>query len=135
MRGLGSFHELAAVTFQAAGAAAQLVAEGADLGELAGEQAGDLGLEGARVDDLAERGVGREREEVAGDVKGAGLEGAVVGVGLHLRRAGDAGLEGGEHALADLVVGGEEGLDGLGVGGGAAAPSAGVNQPELRKSW
>ncbi len=114
---------------------AEFVAEGADFGEVAGEQAGDLGFEGAGVDDLAERGVGGEGEEVAGDVEGAGLEGAVVGVRLHRVGRGMALGEGVEHVLAEVLVGGEEGLDGGGVGGGLGPSVAGVNQPDLRKSW
>ncbi len=86
------------------GGVAEFFAEGADFGEVAGEEAGDLGFEGAGVDDLAERGVGGEGEEVAGDVEGAGLEGAGVGVLLHGVRAGDALGEGGEHVLAEVLV-------------------------------
>ncbi len=100
------------------GGGAELLAERANLGELAGEQAGDLGFEGAGVDDLAERGVGGEREQVAGEVEGAGLEGAGVGLVLHPGGLGDGALEGVEHPGADGVVGGEEGFDGGGVAGG-----------------
>ena len=82
-------------------ATAELLAELADLGELAGEQARDLGLERAGVDDLAERGVGCERQQVAGDVEGAGLQGALVGFGLHRLGLRDGGLQGFEHAGAD----------------------------------
>ena len=120
----------------AGGGGAELLAERANLGELAGEQAGDLRLEGAGVDDLAERGVGGERQQVAGDVEGAGLEGAVVGLVLHGGGLGDGALEGLQHAGADGVVGGEEGFDCGGVGGGlASGASCGVYQPDLRKFW
>jgi hypothetical protein len=66
----------------AGGGFAELEAEVADFGDGVGEQAGDLGFEGAGVDDLAERGVGGQREQVAGNVEGAGFEGALVGLGL-----------------------------------------------------
>ena len=95
---------------------AELLADLADLGELAGEQARDLRLERAGVDDLAERGVGREREKVASDVEGSGLQGSDVGVVLHRFGARNGGLEGFEHSGADAVVGGEHGLDRGGEG-------------------
>ena len=74
----------------AGGGFAQLAAQVAHLGDGVGEQAGDLGFEGAGVDDLAERGVGGQREQVAGHVKGAGLEGALVGFRLQSLGTGDA---------------------------------------------
>ena len=100
------------------GGGLELFAERANLGEFAGEQAGDLVFEGAGADDLAERGVGGERQQVAGDVEGAGLEGAGVGGVVHAGGLGDGGFEGFEHVGADFVVGGEERFDGGGVGGG-----------------
>ena len=96
------------------GGDAQLFGELADLGELAGEQARDLRLQRAGVDDLAERGVRRQRQQIAGHVEGAGLQRALVGLGLHLFGPRDGGLQGLEHAGADVVVGGEEGFDGGG---------------------
>ncbi len=105
----------------AGGGGAELFAECADLREGAGEEAGDLGFEGSSVDDLAERGIGGEREEVAGDIEGAGLEGAIVGVGLHGVGAREGGFESFEHPGAGVLVGGEEGFYGGGVGGGGGA--------------
>jgi len=35
------------------------------------EQMGNLGFEGARVDDLSERRVGRERQKIARNIEGA----------------------------------------------------------------
>ena len=99
------------------GGVAELVAEGADLGEVTGEEAGDLGFEGAGIDDLPEGGIGGEGEEVAGGIEGSCLEGALVGFGLHGLGAGDRMLQGFEHTGADAVVGGEGLLDGLGVEG------------------
>ena len=81
----------------AGGGFAELCAEQADLGGGVGEQARDLGFEGAGADDLAERGVGGERKQVAGDVEGAGAEGALVGLGLEglgARRRGGGGGRG-----------------------------------------
>ncbi len=72
------------------GGFAQLVAQGADFGGGVGEQARDLGFKGAGADDLAERGVGGQRKQVAGDVEGAGAEGALVGFGLQCLRPRDA---------------------------------------------
>ena len=51
------------------------------------KQVRDLVLERAGVDDLAQRGVGRQRQQVAGDVEGAGPQRALVGLLLHRRRA------------------------------------------------
>ncbi len=115
------------------GGGAKLFAELTDLGEVAGEQAGDLRFERAGIDDLAERGIRGKRQKVASDVEGAGLEGALVGLGLHGLGLRDSGLERGEHAGADLVVGDERGAPTAAVNLGVSEPSAGVNQPERRK--
>ena len=106
-----------ALTFQAGPVAASrsFTAQVADLGDGVGEQAGDLGFEGAGADDLAERGVGGQRKQVAGHVEGAGLEGALVGFGLEGFRTGDAAAEEFEDGRGGALVGGKEILDGLGV--------------------
>ena len=78
------------VPCRAGGGVAQFLAQVANLGEGMGEQAGDLCLEGAGVDDLAQRGVGGQRQQVAGNVEGAGLEGALEGLGLEGVGAGNA---------------------------------------------
>ncbi len=97
------------------GGFAEFCAEEADFGGGMREQAGDLGFKSAGADDLAERGVGGEREQVAGDVEGAGAEGALVGFGLEAFRACDALAEQIEDGGADALVGGEEAVDGLGI--------------------
>ncbi len=61
----------------------QLLTDAPYLGKLAGEQSRDLCLEGSRVDDLAERGVCRQWQQIAGYVEGSRLQGAFVGFGLH----------------------------------------------------
>ncbi len=86
---------------------------------------GDLGFEGAGVDDLTEGGIGGEGQEIAGYVEGAGLEGALVGFGLHLGGLRDSGFEGLQHTGADAVVGGEEGFDGGGEARGFGAELGG----------
>ena len=96
----------------AGGGIAEADAEVADFSDGRGEEAGDLGFKGAGVDDLAEGGVGGEGKEVAGDVKGACLEGALPGLGLHFGGAGDALLEGLKDGGAGAGIGGEEVVDG-----------------------
>ena len=70
-----------------------------------GEQPRDLGFQGAGVDDLAERGVGGQGQQIAGYVKGAGLEGAGEVLGLDGLGARDAALEGGEDGGGGALVG------------------------------
>ena len=87
---------------------AQLDAQVADLGGGMGEQAGDLGFQCAGVDDLAERGVGGERKQITGHVEGAGLESALVGLGLQGFRAGTRRRSSFEDGGGDALVGGKE---------------------------
>ena len=82
------------VPCRAGGGFAELEAQVTNLGCGVREQAGDLGFEGAGVDDLAERCVGSQGEQVAGDVEGAGLQRALVGLGLHLCGARNATAQG-----------------------------------------
>ena len=105
MRGVG-----VQVPGGAGGGFAQLFAEQADLGGGVGEQARDLGFKGAGADDLAERGVGGQRKQVAGDVEGAGAEGALVGFGLEALRARDAAAEEIENGGGDALVGSRRGF-------------------------
>ncbi len=97
------------------GGVAELDAEVANLGKGAGEQTSDLGFEGAGVDDLAERGVGGEREQVAGNVKGACLEGARIGLVREGLGLGDAHLERLEDGGGGFSVGGEKAINGARV--------------------
>ena len=99
----------------AGGGFAEFCTEVAHFGEGMREQPGDLGFERACVDDLAERGIGGERQQVAGDVEGAGLEGALVGLGLHRLGARDALAQGFVDGSGGALVGGEEILDGVRV--------------------
>lgn len=92
-------------------------ADGADLGVGGGFEAADLFFEGADAGDLADVGGDGPEEEVAGDVEGAGSDVALVGVGLHVVRAGELGGEMGEGCVVDEAVGGEESLAG-GLEGG-----------------
>jgi hypothetical protein len=57
------------------------------------EQAGNLRFKGAGADDLAERGIGGQGKQVAGHVKGASLERALVDLGLGRRRTRDAAVQ------------------------------------------
>jgi hypothetical protein len=114
-----------AFTFQAGPVAASrsFSPEVADLGGGVGEQARDLGFEGAGADDLAERGVGGQRKQVAGDVEGAGFEGALVGLGLEGLGAGTRRRRI-ENGGGGALVGGEEIFDGArsrAAGGGILA--------------
>ena len=86
-----------------------------DFGSWVREQAGDLRLERASVDNLAKGGVGGQRKQKAGYVEGAGFEGALVGVGLESIRAGDAATQGFKNLGGGALVGGEEILDGFGI--------------------
>ena len=97
------------------GGFAELDAQIAHLGGGMAEQAGDLGFQGAGVHDLAERGVGGERKQVAGHVECAGLEGALVGLGLHGFGTGDAAAQGIENGRGGALVSVEEARNGLGI--------------------
>jgi hypothetical protein len=64
----------------------------------------DLGLEGTGVYDLAQRSIGPKGQYVPRDVKGAGLEGTLVGFLLHVVRAGRDLGEVLIHALGERVI-------------------------------
>ena len=108
------------------GGIAEFEAQVADFGGGVGEQAGDLGFKGAGVDDLAEGGVGGQREQVAGYIEGAGLEGALVGFRLEGFRTGNAAAEGLKDGRGGALVGGEKVVDGLGVEVGGGGGNYGV---------
>jgi len=114
----------------AGGGFAKLEAEVADLSGGVGEQAGDLGFEGACVDDLAERGVGGEGEQVAGYIEGAGFEGALVGIGLEGRRARDTAAQDLKNGGRGALIGVEQIVDGAGVKIGRGGGNCGVG-PEI----
>jgi hypothetical protein len=92
----------------AGGGFAELEAEIAEFGGGVGEQAGDLRLKSTSVDDLPQRGVGGQREQIACYVEGTGLEGALVGVGLESFGARHAVAQGFENGGGGGLVGGEE---------------------------
>ena len=103
-----------------------------------GEQARDLCFESAGAHDLAERGVGGEWQQIAGDIEGAGLEGALVGLGLEGFGARDAAAKQLEDGGGGALVGIEELLYGLGIelrGPASSWPKSGKYQPDLRKFW
>ena len=93
---------------------AEPFAQLADFGVGARKQAGDLGLERASVDDLAERGIGGQRKKITGHVEGAGPQRAGIGLLFHLRGLWRALLEKLEDSLGGCMVFGEERLDGPG---------------------
>jgi len=103
------------------GGVAQLFAKLANLFERAGEQSRHLGFERPRIHNLAQRGVGRERQQVARCIERASLQGPRVGIFFHLIGTRDYPLERLKHAGTEFVVGGEEALDGLGVVGAVVA--------------
>ena len=70
----------------------------------AAEQARDLRLQGARVHNLSQRGVGRQRQQVAGNVKGARPQGALVGLLRHLPRLGGPSHQVLEVQFAEFAV-------------------------------
>ena len=99
----------------AGGGFAELDSQVAHLGGGVGEQARDLGFQRAGVHDLAQRGVGGQGKQVAGHVKGAGLEGALVGLGLHGLRAGNTPAQRIKNRVVDALVGAKEVFDGFGI--------------------
>jgi hypothetical protein len=106
---------------RACGGFAQFLAETAYLGNRVRKQARNLSFEGAGVDDLPERGVGGQRQQVAGDVEGTRLESALVGLGFHRLGAGDPFAKRIEHGGSGALIRGEKILGGLAVqlcGGG-----------------
>jgi hypothetical protein len=76
-----------------------------------------LGFQSAGIDDLPQRCVGRERQQVAGNVEGAGSQGALVGVRLHVAGARSDAGEIFKGRPRDFFVGGEEGVDGVAIQG------------------
>ena len=85
------------------------------LGDRIGEKPGNLGFQSARVDDLAQRCVGGQRQKVARDIKGPRLQRAVVALLLHVGRLRHLVLQRGEHGLENAVIAGEEVLDGFAI--------------------
>ena len=65
------------------GRSAKLFAELTNLGKLTCEQARDLRLQRAGIDDLSKRSIRGKRQKVACDVEGAGLERALVDLRFH----------------------------------------------------
>ena len=108
----------------ASGGFAELCSKVAHFGDGMRKQTGHLRLEGARVDDLAEGGIGGQRQQVSCHIEGPRLEGAVVGFGLHLLGTDDALAEGFVNCGGGALVGREKAPDGVAVkvgGGGVGA--------------
>ena len=95
------------------GGVAQLGAQVAHLGYGMGEEAGDLSLQRPSVGNLAQRCIGGQRQQVAGYVKGARLEGAFVGLWFHRFRTGNAAAQGIQHLGGGLLVDGKKVGDGF----------------------
>ena len=99
----------------AGGGFAELCSQVAHFGDGVREQTGDLRFERARVDDLAERGIGGQRKQISCHIEGPRLEGAVVGFGLHRLGAGDALAQGFVDSGSGALVGREQVFDGVAV--------------------
>ena len=97
------------------GGVAQFRAQVADFGHGMREQPRNLRFQGARVHDLAQGRVGRERQQVARHVEGPRLQGAVVGLRLHRLGAGDALAQGFVDGGGGALVGGEKVVDRIAV--------------------
>ena len=78
------------------------------------KQVRHLVFERARVDDLTQRSVGRERQQVAGNIEGAGPQRALVGLLLHLVGLGRDAGQVQEHAVRQSFVFREQGIDRVG---------------------
>ena len=90
---------------------AQPGAQVAHLGGGVGKQPRYLGLERASADDLAQGGIGGQRQQVAREIEGAGLQRALVALGLQSLRALDAPAQRIEHRAAGLAVGFKQTFD------------------------
>ena len=116
---------------------AELFAEEANFSGGVREQAGDLSFERAGADDLPERGVCGEGQQVPGDVEGAGTESALVGLGLEAFGVRDTAAEQIENGGTGALVGREEVLNRAGVEAfrRCVAGESGKYQPDSRKFW
>ena len=103
------------VPSRAGGGFAKLDSQVAHLGNWVREQAGDLGFESAGADNLAKRSIGCQREQIAGHVEGACLQGPLIGFGLERLGAGDAAAQQFKNSRGGALVGGEEILHRVGV--------------------
>src|ERR1035437_6205929 len=79
------------------------------------EEVGDLVFQRAGVDDLPERGVSGERQQIARDVEGAGAQNALVSVRLHFGGLGRDAGEIFERPLRNFFIGRKQGLDGFAI--------------------
>ena len=89
----------------------QALPQRAYLGERVRQQARDLRLQRARIDDLAEGSVGGQRQQIARYVEGAGAQGALVRLLLHVDGTRRAFLQVAEHARRDSLILGEKVLN------------------------
>src|ERR1700747_2957042 len=79
------------------------------------EQVRDLILQSARVDDLSERSVSSQRQEVARNIEGACFQRTVVGLLLHLIGLRRSLCQIAEHIFGERFVFREKIVDGAGV--------------------
>ncbi len=68
------------------------------------KQARHLRLQGARTDNLAQRSVGRKRQQITRKVERPGAQGSLVSFLLHLLRFRRAALEIAEHRFGEVAV-------------------------------
>src|ERR1035437_6154573 len=79
------------------------------------EQVGDLAFQRAGVDDLSQGSVGRERQQIARDVEGAGPQRALVSIRLHFGGTGRDAGEIFERPLRNSFVSCKQALDGFAI--------------------
>src|ERR1039458_969411 len=91
------------------------IAEFGFLGVRVRQQSRHLRLQSACADDLAQRSVGRQRQQVTRKVESAGAQSALVGVLLHFNRLGRALPQIAEHLVGEMPIFGEEQVHGLAV--------------------
>ena len=86
----------------------QQLAEMADLLVRIGQQACDLAFQGARVNDLAQRSIRCQRQQISRDVEGTRPHSALVGFLLHVRWPGGDFRQITKHRVRVLFVFGKE---------------------------
>ena len=72
-------------------------------------------LQGTRADDLAQRGIGRQRQQVAREVEGAGAQGALVRILLHLSGLRRPLAQVAEHLVGEVPIFAEKMVEGFAV--------------------
>ncbi len=88
-----------------------------DLGVRVRQQSRHLRLQGARADDLSERGVRRQRQQISRKVKGASPQSSFVGLLLHFIRPRRQLPQIPKHLVGEVTIFGEEQVNSLAVEG------------------